>query len=151
MSGRWKSLSAGLVLAATFLCAEALAMRNPFLNDLRSVSLACEGHRQGEWCEVAAAVVGEAVRAPVAVVPAAKLPLNPSGAPAVNDAWLVVEVAPHAGEFQVRLDWGSAMKMAGVDPGHALSRLADDVDMRDEKVWRKILAATPFVRKSGEK
>ncbi|PSM18320.1 hypothetical protein C7T96_10660 [Nitratireductor sp. StC3] len=138
-------------MAATFLCAEALAMRNPFLNDLRSVSLACEGPRQGEWCEVAAAVVGEAVRVPVVVVPAAKLPLNPSGAPAVNDAWLVVEVAPDGGELQVRLDWGSAMKMAGVDPGHASSRLADDVDTRDEKVWRKILAATPFVRKSGEK
>ncbi len=131
--------------AAVLFAKEAPAMQNPFLNDLRSVSVACEGAGEADWCEVAASVIRTSVDVPVSIVDASALPLNPGGDLAMNDAWLSIRLGSIGAEFRVNLEWGSAMRMAGVPNGRAEARVPTGSGLQDKTMWHEVLAASPFV------
>jgi hypothetical protein len=142
---KWTSFA----VAASTICAafggEAVAMQNPFLDDLKSVSVACDGDGAQTWCEIASALIKDDMKVPVVIVDMSALPLNASGLPSANHGWVTLSVRPSGDDLAVDLTWGSAMRMTGVDAGHAAHKVGSIHELQKEDVWRQVLAPTPFV------
>jgi hypothetical protein len=121
------------------------AMQNPFLGDLRSVAVACDGEGAQSWCRIAAELIKADMNVPVSIVDASTLPLNQSGLPSPNHVWVTLSARQSGDNVTVSLSWGSAMRMQGVGTGHATQMVGTMRELKNKAVWRKVLSTTPFV------
>lgn len=124
----------------------SVAMLNPLLVDIASISVACSaepgaGVEARDLCELIAARLRSRASVPVHVVDEQALPINRELMPSANHVWLKVRLL--AGSGGADLDWGSAANIAGAGQSHGRAHVADPAGNADVLATAAV-AATPF-------